>query len=353
MISECLFVVELSEHGNSWIKLGQSDKGSFLQKTYNFDRGVDYQFRVKAYCGLNESEYSNILYSGVKPEIPLLVTPADISTENTTQLTLAWNTSAGAESYLLQVSESNTYVDFVVNQDIGSVSSKEVTGLRDSTTYYWRVNATNKYGTSSWSNTRIFKTLRFVCGDQISYVTKTYNTVQIGNQCWLSENLDVGIMIQGMQGSSNDGIIEKYCYNNEPANCESYGGLYLWDEAMDYSTAPDIQGLCPKDWHIPTNSESQILAATENSNSNALKTIGQGGGDGAGTNSSGFSTLLSGYRDKNRYFTNMDNYAYYWSSTEHVLGNAFHWLMYYNNNKIYFRGISKENGFSVRCIRDQ
>jgi hypothetical protein len=64
----------------------------------------------------------------------------------------------------------------------------------------------------------------------VTYAGKTYNTVQIGNQCWLKENLDAGIMIQVNQEQTNNGTIEKYCYDNNPNNCAAYGGLYQWAE---------------------------------------------------------------------------------------------------------------------------
>jgi len=124
----------------------------------------------------------------------------------------------------------------------------------------------------------------------IDYAGKTYNTVQIGSQCWLKENLDVGIM----SGQSNNGIIEKYCYNNVLDSCTKYGGLYLWNEAMQYVTTEGAQGICPTGWHMPTLAEYQTLVTTLSNDANALKAIGQGTGDGTGTNTSGFSVLLAG-----------------------------------------------------------
>ncbi|MDR3668834.1 MAG: FISUMP domain-containing protein, partial [Ignavibacteriaceae bacterium] len=67
--------------------------------------------------------------------------------------------------------------------------------------------------------------------DIVNYSGQKYTTVQIGNQCWLKENLNVGVMINGSSEQTNNGIIEKYCYQNDPANCIKYGGLYQWNEA--------------------------------------------------------------------------------------------------------------------------
>ena len=61
-----------------------------------------------------------------------------------------------------------------------------------------------------------------------------YNTVLIGDQCWLRENLNIGTRIDGILDQTNNTIMEKYCYDNLEANCKTYGGLYQWNEAMQY-----------------------------------------------------------------------------------------------------------------------
>ncbi len=135
------------------------------------------------------------------------------------------------------------------------------------------------------------------CGTlTVDYEGKTYNTVLIGSQCWLKENLDIGTMVTGVTDQTDNATIEKYCYNDDPANCDIYGGLYQWDEAMQYSTSPGAQGICPTGWHISTLAEFQTLSSAVGGDGNALKAIGQGSGGGEGTNTSGFSALLAGYR---------------------------------------------------------
>jgi len=187
----------------------------------------------------------------------------------------------------------------------------------------------------------------------VTYAGKVYNTVQIGSQCWLKENLDVGTIIQGSDTSKDNGTIEKYCYNNEPTNCNTYGGLYQWNEAMQYTTAEGAQGICPSGWHIPTYAEFQTLYTAVSGDGNALKAIGQGTGDGAGTNTSGFSALLAGYRDINGYFFDLSYLAYFWSSTEHNSTSADNMYLYYYGSNIYLSYYDvKELGFSVRCVKD-
>ena len=108
----------------------------------------------------------------------------------------------------------------------------------------------------------------------VTYLGKIYNTVQIGNQCWLKENLDVGTMISGSKRQNNNDTIEKYCYNNNPAMCDTFGGLYQWNEAMQYTTTPGTKGICPSGWHIPTYSAFQTLSTSVGGDGNALKEIG-------------------------------------------------------------------------------
>ena len=69
--------------------------------------------------------------------------------------------------------------------------------------------------------------------------SKYVNLVRIGTQIWMGENLNIGTRIDGNKVQTNNGIIEKYCYNDGDYNCDIYGGLYLWNEMMQYNPAED------------------------------------------------------------------------------------------------------------------
>ncbi|MCP4252684.1 MAG: hypothetical protein GY775_04615 [Candidatus Scalindua sp.] len=101
----------------------------------------------------------------------------------------------------------------------------------------------------------------FACGtDQVGDVDgNLYDTVQIGSQCWMAENLNVGTMVEGSMDQPYDTVIEKYCYRNILDNCNAYGGLYQWREMMQYVTTEGTQGICPTGWHIPTDAEWKTL----------------------------------------------------------------------------------------------
>ncbi len=92
-----------------------------------------------------------------------------------------------------------------------------------------------------------------------------YDTIEIGNQCWMVRNMRVGTTINSSTAQTNNSTIEKYCYGDIPGNCTSNhpnqpdGGLYSWNEAMQYSTTEGAQGICPSGWHIPTDDEWYTL----------------------------------------------------------------------------------------------
>ena len=184
---------------------------------------------------------------------------------------------------------------------------------------------------------------------------KVYNTVLIGNQCWLRENLDIGTRINGSQAQTSNSTIEKYCYDDDPANCNTYGGLYQWNEAMQYSTNEGAQGICPDGWHVPTKAEFTTLKNFAVADGNVLKAIGQGTGFGAGTNTSGFSALLAGYRWGNEYpdFEELGYKANFWSSTVYDSESSSHLTLYDDENTILVGSNDpNEFGYSVRCIKD-
>ncbi len=102
----------------------------------------------------------------------------------------------------------------------------------------------------------------WTCGSSLvdSRDSQSYTTSLIGSQCWLSQNMDIGTMISlpADQGTSLSSI-QKYCYNNDPDNCTTYGGLYQYGQASGGSSSPSVQGICPTGWHIPTQDEFTTL----------------------------------------------------------------------------------------------
>jgi uncharacterized protein (TIGR02145 family) len=191
----------------------------------------------------------------------------------------------------------------------------------------------------------------------VDYGGKIYNTVLIGDQCWLKENLNVGTMIPGSQNPNpTNSTIEKWCYNNSEDSCTIYGGLYRWNEAMQNAQTLGAQGICPNGWHIPTSDEYQVLATYVDNKSNSLKAIGEGiGPDGVGTNTRGFTGLLAGGKwYDNSGFIAYDGWGSFWiSQVGYSSIYAYSFRVENNNNTTFIsNGSRNEWGFSVRCIKD-
>ena len=207
----------------------------------------------------------------------------------------------------------------------------------------------------------------FQCGvNTVRYYGKIYHSVQIGNQCWLKENLDVGTRINGSSEQTDNSTLEKYCYNDDSINCTIYGGLYQWGELVQYQngatnyTSPNpafsgnVQGVCPTGWHIPTNDELVTLSTAVNNDGNALKAVGQGTDAGAGTNTSGFSALLTGFRTYYSIFGNLGLATSVWRLNEFESDAAYadSYFLYNNNNTFPLGTNFKRYAFSARCIKD-
>ncbi|MDR3667614.1 MAG: FISUMP domain-containing protein [Ignavibacteriaceae bacterium] len=190
--------------------------------------------------------------------------------------------------------------------------------------------------------------------DSLSYAGQTYHIVQIGSQYWLKENLNVGTRIDG--GVDQTGIgpdnINKYCYMDQDDNCNIYGGLYQWNEAMQFSSTEKAQGICPNDWHIPTLSEFNTLINTVNNDNLALIEIGQGNG----TNTSGFSALTEPYflyfSSDFWMFYDGDYSSNFWSSTSTVPSEAYEMYFYNASSSINLTSIGNKYGFAVRCVKN-
>ncbi len=184
-----------------------------------------------------------------------------------------------------------------------------------------------------------------------------YPTILIGRQCWMKKNLNIGNMIDGNKEQTDNDTIEKYCYNSSPSHCENFGGLYQWDEMMQYD-AGSLQGICPEGWHVPDDNEWQILEVELGMSPEmaAMKNTWRGTQAGLAMKpggTSGFDVLLAGGRWGNGTFAYLNMYGYYWTSTESN-GNAWRRCFGATENTIgRYDSFSKESAFSVRCIKSK
>lgn len=210
---------------------------------------------------------------------------------------------------------------------------------------------------TSWISLSSTAPSSFVCGtDQVADADgNLYDTVLIGSQCWMAENLNVGTMVNGSTAMTKNTVIEKYCYSNDTNICATDGGLYQWDEMMQYSATEGVQGICPNGWHLPTDTEwktmEMALGMTQaQADSTGWRGVDQGTQlkDGG---SSGFQALLAGIRSTNGSFYYRGTYALIWSSTESGSA-AWYRTLDSSEARVYRYTNNKALGFSVRCIKD-
>ncbi len=206
----------------------------------------------------------------------------------------------------------------------------------------------------------------------VTYEGKVYNTVQIMSQCWLKENIDLGNQIIGTIAQSDNGVIEKYCFNDDANNCTLYGGLYQWSEMMKYiSDTISMQGICPGDWHVATDLEWMLLEGTADSQygigdpfwwhdgnrgfdaGKNLKSTTGWKDNGNGTDLYGFTALPGGIHHDDNTYIGLTKYACFWTSSRSisVFASTARLIDYYYN-LVYRDQYERTDARSVRCIKN-
>lgn len=206
----------------------------------------------------------------------------------------------------------------------------------------------------------------------VYYEGQTYNTVQIFSQCWMKENLNVGTMINGLQDAADNDTIEKYCSGNIEAGCSQYGGLYSWNEMMNYTTNEGARGICPPGWHIPSDDEWKILEGAVDSQYGIgdqewdylyytgydvginLKSQNGWSSNGNGTDLFEFEGFPGGRRWNNGAIENPGGLGSWWTSTL-IIDDYSAWLRYlqWNYSSINRHDGDINFGCSVRCIKNE
>jgi uncharacterized protein (TIGR02145 family) len=244
---------------------------------------------------------------------------------------------------------------------LGGTSPITVNYLTNGTPYKFTVVAENLVGKSVASAASSAVTPAPVCPATTveDKVGNEYNTVGIGTQCWMKENLKVtkynngddipdGTANTSGWGALTTGARTEYVSSGVTGYVSTYGYLYNW------YAATDSRKICPTDWHVPTDAEwttlttelgGESLAGTVMKKSDVLWTTN------SGTNTSGFSALPGGFRNLDGDFNVRDN-AFFWSATENDSLSAWIRTLNYDNSFVYRDYYSKSVGASVRCLRD-
>ena len=189
-----------------------------------------------------------------------------------------------------------------------------------------------------------------------------YKTILTYGGTWMAENLDYGTMVPGSSSQSTVGTVEKYCYNDDPANCVKYGALYQWAESMNLESSCNAatcaslvganhQGLCPTGWHVPTDQDWNSIyspSGTDITYGAALKSGVDEWGN-YGTNASGFSAVPGGYRKVDGTFLDQNVKAFLWSASEPSSALYTGSLYLGQSDGVAVSSSLKTKGYSLRC----
>lgn len=186
-------------------------------------------------------------------------------------------------------------------------------------------------------------------------------TVTIGDQTWMLENLDVGHFRNGdpiPHAATADAWVKAgregkpaWCYYaNDPGNGQRYGRLYNWHAVND------PRGLAPEGWHVASDAEwrqvTDFLGGEDAAGTKMKKSSGWSA-KGNGTNESGFSGLPGGSRNLYGEFAYGGESGYWWTTTAYDAELAWYRVIDWTPWYVYRTNYVKSNGLSVRCIKDQ
>jgi len=222
-------------------------------------------------------------------------------------------------------------------------------------------------------------------GEVTDHDGNSYATLKIGEQTWMAENLRVTHYADGSAiPLVTDGTVwemlesseKAYCwYENQDGNGDSYGGLYTWAAVMNGAIGGDenlvgIQGICPDGWHLPGDAEwKELEMFLGMSQDQADKPDWRGTNEGGqikergfshweapntgGNNSSGITVIPGGFRSPKGGFYSLGKDAAFWSSDEEATTDkAWYRTLNFEKEKIYRHYNDKNQGLSVRCVKD-
>jgi uncharacterized protein (TIGR02145 family) len=185
-----------------------------------------------------------------------------------------------------------------------------------------------------------------------------YSTVRIGIQWIMAQNLQYGTFVKSSTTPLDNGICEYFAYNDLYNDEASNGGLYIWDEVLDYTDKENGQGVCPPGWHLPSEQEWQSLEQELGIDTDDLIKIGYKRGIGIGSllklnNLSGFEAGLWGWRFHEKTFYGMNVETRFWTSTiDSKTGLVFVRGLASDSTGIYRGTMPNNSALSVRCFKD-
>jgi uncharacterized protein (TIGR02145 family) len=357
----------------AWLVNGNTVSGA-TNSTYSYSPAngdlVKCQMTSSVSCPSVSPAVSNTITMTVNPAnvVSVTVAPSAYAVVTGTTVTFtATPTNGGTAPYYVWKKNGSTVGGNTITYSYAPANNDNIYCIMTSSL---TTCVTGSPATSNTVNMIVYTTGTACTPATVTHGGQTYNTVMVGTQCWLRENLNIGTMISGTTNQTNNSVIEKYCFLDDPNYCNVYGGLYQWGELVQYlnnasntthwNPAPTgvVQGLCPTGWHIPTNSELTTLFNFLGGITVAggkLKEIGYVHWNSPNTsagNTYGFTALPHG----NVYqgvFQNLRQYGHHWTASTGTTGSdAYIFGCSYNSSSRVWSETAKINGYGVRCIKD-
>ena len=367
-----------------------NDVGSFTSHITGLQPGTHYY--VRAYATNNARTVYGTRRQFTTPAATPTITTTGVNRISFTSVTCDGNVSyegiaaVTARGVCWSTSPNPTVNDnhTVDSSGAGSFTSL-ITGLQPIVHYYVRAYATNSAGTAYGNEIEFTTSDGYPCPDASTLTDidgNIYNTVQLGNQCWMRENLRTTRYANGTEIPLSN-YAESYAYrcypNGTESNVSTYGYLYNWQAVMggspsSTSNPSGVQGICPNGWHVPSDAEWTQLTDYVSSQSQYLcngdsNYIGKALADNALSWSYDTTTCAVGNMPSNNNATNFSALP----AGDIVYGNYFGFLTFtvfwtatqYNNSRAYDRDIAwyvatvrrqnfeKVRGHSVRCLRNE
>jgi uncharacterized protein (TIGR02145 family) len=326
-----------SDNGSTWVTASGSTSHTFA----SLANGTSYDFKVRAVNVIGTgTEASVSAIPGTTPSTPRNFT----AIPGNRQVVLSWTAPSNEGTNAItgyQVSSDNGSTWVTASSNTGHT----FTGLTNGTRYNFRIRAVNAVGSGAQAST--FATPRNY--GSVSYEGQIYKTIVIGTQTWMAENLNY---------NANGSV----CYNNDPANCAKYGRLYDWATAMAGSASSTlspsgVRGICPPNWHIPSDAEwDTLINAVGGSSIAGTELKASSGWDSypnLTTDTYGFTALPGGLLYSN-IFDMVGIQGNWWSASDEFSSSnyAYHRSIG-NSGEGVFRGYYyKISLLSVRCVKD-
>ncbi len=375
--------------------------GAFVSSLTNLQEGTTYY--VRAYATNSVGTAYGAERSFTTKEMPTVSTNGMIDVSDTSAVCGGYVYSDGGDTVMVRgvcwsTTQNPTISNDHTSDGIGlGIFSSQMTGLTANTTYFVRAYATSGVGTA-YGQQVVYTTAAPAVPDGspcpgVPTVTdidgNIYNTVHIGNQCWMKENLrtthyaDGTSIALGTQTDTSNVIPYRYCPADNASNVAVYGYLYNWPAVMFGTGFSDgipsgVQGVCPNGWHVPSDAEwtlltnyvssnNQYICGDDNTNiAKALASSVYWDGIGVGNcdvnnalqnnNATGFSALPAG----DSFWGNVRFEAFFWSSTlQHfnysstLSSHAYCRMLFGGQATVRRQSLGVFYGNSVRCLQNE